>query len=101
MIKISLVFRMLFLVVAMNCYAFLCFFILVTLSTLVFKNLSGNYPVARPDNWQRLTLAALVLASKVWDDDPFENAELAQLCPLRQVGCFAPRVAQKRLYTAI
>eukprot|EP00747_Dinoflagellata_sp_TGD_P079601 gnl/TRDRNA2_/TRDRNA2_160571_c0_seq2.p1 gnl/TRDRNA2_/TRDRNA2_160571_c0~~gnl/TRDRNA2_/TRDRNA2_160571_c0_seq2.p1 ORF type:complete len:334 (+),score=46.35 gnl/TRDRNA2_/TRDRNA2_160571_c0_seq2:222-1223(+) len=37
-----------------------------------------------PDNWQRLTLAALVLASKVWDDDPFENAELAQLCPLRQ-----------------
>jgi hypothetical protein len=35
-----------------------------------------------PDNWQRLTIAAMMLASKVWDDESFENAEFAQLCPL-------------------
>jgi len=34
-----------------------------------------------PDNWQRLTIAAMMLASKVWDDESFENAEFAQLCP--------------------
>lgn len=35
-----------------------------------------------PDNWQRLTIAAMMLASKVWNDESFENAEFAQLCPL-------------------
>lgn len=35
-----------------------------------------------PDNWQRLTIAAMMLASKVWDDESFENVEFAQLCPL-------------------
>lgn len=35
-----------------------------------------------PDNWQRLSIAAMMLASKVWDDESFENVEFAQLCPL-------------------
>jgi len=35
-----------------------------------------------PDNWQRLTIAAMMLASKVWNDESFENIEFAQLCPL-------------------
>lgn len=35
-----------------------------------------------PDNWQRLAIAAMMLASKVWDDESFENVEFAQLCPL-------------------
>merc|ERR1712232_1051188 len=35
-----------------------------------------------PDNWQRLTITAMMLASKVWDDESFENAEFSQLCPL-------------------
>jgi len=35
-----------------------------------------------PDNWQRLSIAAMMLASKVWDDESFENVDFAQLCPL-------------------
>jgi len=35
-----------------------------------------------PDNWQRLTITAMMLASKVWDDESYENPEFAQLCPL-------------------
>lgn len=35
-----------------------------------------------PDNWQRLVITAMMLASKVWDDESFENVEFAQLCPL-------------------
>jgi hypothetical protein len=35
-----------------------------------------------PDNWQRLTITAMMLASKVWDDESFENADFSQLCPL-------------------
>lgn len=35
-----------------------------------------------PDNWQRLSIAAMMLGSKVWDDESFENVEFAQLCPL-------------------
>merc|ERR1712039_337395 len=32
-------------------------------------------------NWQRLTLIALITASKVWDEDSFDNAEFAQVSP--------------------
>lgn len=35
-----------------------------------------------PDNWQRLLITCMMLASKVWDDESFENIEFAQLCPL-------------------
>merc|ERR1719311_1506224 len=35
-----------------------------------------------PDNWQRLTITAMMLASKVWNDESFENVEFSQLCPL-------------------
>lgn len=35
-----------------------------------------------PDNWQRLTITAMMLASKVWNDESFENIEFSQLCPL-------------------
>jgi len=35
-----------------------------------------------PDNWQRLTITSMMLASKVWNDESFENIEFAQLCPL-------------------
>jgi len=35
-----------------------------------------------PDNWQRLCITAMMLASKVWDDESFENYDFAALCPL-------------------
>eukprot|EP00397_Hematodinium_sp_SG-2012_P002154 GEMP01002160.1.p1 GENE.GEMP01002160.1~~GEMP01002160.1.p1 ORF type:complete len:733 (+),score=158.27 GEMP01002160.1:302-2500(+) len=35
-----------------------------------------------PDSWQRLTITSMMLASKVWDDESYENNEFAQLCPL-------------------
>lgn len=35
-----------------------------------------------PDNWRRLVITAMMLASKVWNDESFENLEFAQLCPL-------------------
>merc|ERR1712039_595657 len=34
-----------------------------------------------PDNWRRLTITSMMLASKVWNDESFENIEFAQLCP--------------------
>merc|ERR1719343_1134401 len=34
-----------------------------------------------PDSWQRLTITSMMLASKVWNDESFENVEFAQLCP--------------------
>jgi len=45
-----------------------------------FSMLSGV--ALTPDNWQRLTITSMMLASKVWNDESFENAEFAQLCPL-------------------
>lgn len=45
-----------------------------------FSSMSGV--ALTPDNWQRLTIAAMMLASKVWNDESFENYEFAQLCPL-------------------
>merc|ERR1712061_552442 len=33
-------------------------------------------------HWQKLTVVATILASKVWDEEPFDNAELAQISPL-------------------
>merc|ERR1712232_548282 len=45
-----------------------------------FTELSGV--AMTPDNWQRLTISAMMLASKVWNDESFENFEFAQLCPL-------------------
>merc|ERR1712125_301912 len=38
-----------------------------------------------PDNWQRLTISSMMLASKVWNDESFENLEFAQLCPLYSI----------------
>ena len=35
-----------------------------------------------PDNWQRLAVTCMMLASKVWDDDSYENDEFAKACPL-------------------
>lgn len=35
-----------------------------------------------PDSWQRLTITSMMLASKVWDDESYENNEFAQRCPL-------------------
>merc|ERR1712183_614180 len=45
-----------------------------------FSELSGI--ALTPDNWQRLTITAMMLASKVWNDESFENIEFSQLCPL-------------------
>jgi len=45
-----------------------------------FSELSGVSMT--PDNWRRLTITAMMLASKVWNDESFENIEFAQLCPL-------------------
>merc|ERR1719263_906805 len=56
----------------------------VSVVTLVyltrFVEMSGV--ALTPDNWQRLTIAAMMLASKVWNDESFENIEFSQLCPL-------------------
>jgi len=32
-------------------------------------------------NWKRLTLIALILASKIWDDDSLENVHFPQVMP--------------------
>jgi len=48
-----------------------------------FTELSGV--AITPDNWQRLTITAMMLASKVWDDESYENPEFAQLCPLYSI----------------
>ena len=32
-------------------------------------------------NWKRLTLIALILASKIWDDDSLENVHFPQVLP--------------------
>lgn len=48
-----------------------------------FSELSGV--ALTPDNWRRLVIAAMMLASKVWNDESFENIEFAQLCPLYSI----------------
>merc|ERR1719355_263820 len=48
-----------------------------------FEAVSGIAVTA--DNWQRLAVTCMMLASKVWDDDSFENAEFAKACPLYSV----------------
>mmetsp|Transcript_151597 Transcript_151597/g.484581 ORF Transcript_151597/g.484581 Transcript_151597/m.484581 type:complete len:283 (+) Transcript_151597:616-1464(+) len=43
------------------------------------------------ENWQRVTLIALISASKVWDEDPFDNAEFAEMSPsydVRDINAF-------------
>jgi len=44
-----------------------------------FSELSGL--ALTPDNWRRLVITAMMLASKVWNDESFENIEFSQLCP--------------------
>mmetsp|Transcript_49276 Transcript_49276/g.97458 ORF Transcript_49276/g.97458 Transcript_49276/m.97458 type:complete len:153 (-) Transcript_49276:32-490(-) len=44
-----------------------------------------------PDNWRRLVITSMMLASKVWNDESFENIEFSQLCPLYtldEINCF-------------
>merc|ERR1740117_2403209 len=45
-----------------------------------FSELSGVS--VTPDNWRRLVITSMMLASKVWNDESFENIEFSQLCPL-------------------
>lgn len=45
-----------------------------------FMEMSGI--ALTPDNWRRLVITAMMLASKVWNDESFENIEFSQLCPL-------------------
>lgn len=45
-----------------------------------FSELSGI--ALTSDNWRRLVITAMMLSSKVWNDESFENLEFAQLCPL-------------------
>jgi len=40
---------------------------------------------ATPDNWQRLAMTCMMLASKVWDDESYENQDFAAACPLYSV----------------
>lgn len=42
-----------------------------------FSERSGE--AVTKENWQRLTLIALITASKAWDEDSFDNAEFAQV----------------------
>jgi len=40
-------------------------------------------------NWKRLLFTCLILASKIWDDDSFENEDFARsftLYPLKEIG---------------
>ena len=52
----------------------------VSVVTLVylerFCNMSGI--AFTPDNWQRLTITAMMLASKVWYDESYENIDFAE-----------------------
>ena len=44
-----------------------------------------------PDNWQRLTITAMMLASKVWYDESYENLDFAQkfdLYSLTEINTF-------------
>ena len=44
-----------------------------------------------PDNWQRLTITAMMLASKVWYDESYENLDFAQkfdLYSLNEINTF-------------
>ncbi|CAE7503417.1 SARED1 [Symbiodinium sp. CCMP2592] len=44
-----------------------------------------------PDNWQRLTITAMMLASKVWYDESYENVDFAQkfdLYSLAEINTF-------------
>merc|ERR1719201_856946 len=44
-----------------------------------FSEKSGE--VVSADNWRRLIFTSLILASKVWDEVPFNNNEIAQISP--------------------
>jgi len=56
----------------------------VSMVTLVYLDrfCESSGVAVTPDNWQRLSISAMMLASKVWNDESFENIEFAQLCPL-------------------
>lgn len=34
-----------------------------------------------PNNWRKITLASLVIASKIWDDESFENNNFSKAFP--------------------
>ena len=34
-----------------------------------------------PSNWRKITFTALVLGSKIWDDESFENHNFAKVFP--------------------
>jgi len=53
--------------------------------------MEGSKYSITPDNWLRLSISAMMLASKVWDDESYENNEFAQRCPLytaEEIGNF-------------
>ena len=35
-----------------------------------------------PKNWRRITFTALILSSKIWDDESFENENFAKAFPV-------------------
>ena len=53
-----------------------------------------------PDNWQRLTITAMMLASKVWYDESYENVEFAEkfnLYSLNEINTFRTNISQVRV----
>lgn len=65
----------------------------VSVVTLVYlERFCGMSGVAfTPDNWQRLTITAMMLASKVWYDESYENIDFAErfdLYTLNEINTF-------------
>lgn len=65
----------------------------VSVVTLVYlERFCGMSGVSfTPDNWQRLTITAMMLASKVWYDESYENVEFAEkfnLYSLNEINTF-------------
>lgn len=65
----------------------------VSVVTLVYLDrfCSQSGVAFTPDNWQRLTISAMMLASKVWYDESYENLDFAEkfdLYTLHEINTF-------------
>ena len=65
----------------------------VSVVTLVYLDrfCSQSGVAFTPDNWQRLTISAMMLASKVWYDESYENLDFAEkfdLYSLHEINTF-------------
>jgi len=56
---------------------------LVYLERLLIKSSFG----LTPKNWRRIAFTALILASKIWDDESFENEHFSKAFPIFSTAC--------------